>query len=112
MDAFEKSSADLEKKLFSERRQQTLFSCGESSSTAALMNEQESGKAESIAPCSETNRRREAAISFDKRMQSLMRSGLIAGITPTSVRRVSGAQIPDFVSSWLDGGDAEKLNQD
>lgn len=43
----------------------------------------------------------------DRLTISLMRSGLVAGITPTSIRRRSGAPIPDSASNWLVGKPAD-----
>lgn len=43
----------------------------------------------------------------DRLTQSLITAGLVKGITPTSIRKRSGAAIPDTVFSWLDGSDAE-----
>jgi hypothetical protein len=42
----------------------------------------------------------------DKLTLSLMRSGLVAGITPTSIRKRCGAAIPDTVLWSLAGSDA------
>jgi hypothetical protein len=42
-----------------------------------------------------------------KQTRSLISSGLIAGITPSFVRKTSGLAIRDFASLPLDGGGAE-----
>jgi len=43
---------------------------------------------------------------YNKRMQLLIASGLIAGITPTSIRNGSDQRILDIAIYRLDGGDA------
>jgi hypothetical protein len=47
--------------------------------------------------------RTKAANSYARRTRLLIACGLIRGITPTSIRKVLGAAIPDFVSSLPDG---------
>jgi hypothetical protein len=42
-----------------------------------------------------------------RQTRSLISSGLIAGITPSFVRKTSGLAIRDFASLPLDGGGAE-----
>jgi hypothetical protein len=91
MEEKENCSADLGKRSSCELLQGTLFSSGENSSTGVV-------KPESTAPCSEMRVPTRAADLFDKRMQLLIASGLICGITPTSIRKQSGAKIPDFAS--------------
>lgn len=98
-------SAGLEKNSCCELRQAMLFLCGESSSTAAA------NKA-STAQCSEMSRRTKAANSFDKRTKLLIASGLVRGITPSSIRRKLGAVIPDFVSYQPDGESADLRKAD
>jgi hypothetical protein len=44
----------------------------------------------------------------DRLTQSLISAGLVKGIIPTSMRKRSGVQMLDFVSSRPDGDDAEK----
>ena len=100
MDEYENYSAAQEKRLFCEQQQQTLFSCGESSSTQV-------DSKESIAPFLGMSQATKAANSFDRRMLLLIASGLIRGIAPTSVQKQLGAVIPDFVSSWRAGDGAE-----
>lgn len=95
---------DQEKKLSSAQKQQMQCLCGEDSSM-------EAGNAASTAPYSETKVTTDPAISYAKRMQLLMRSGLVAGITPTSTRKGSSQLTLDFASSRLDGGDAEKQKE-
>jgi len=74
----------------------TLCSYGEPSSTTA-------GRTASTAPCSATSHHTAARTSFAKRAQLLMRSGLIAGITPTSIAKRSPQRTLDIVFSPLDG---------
>jgi hypothetical protein len=93
------------KRSYSGQSALTLFSSGESSSTAAV-------NVESIAQCSGMNRCTKARASYVKRMRLLIASGLIAGITPTSIRKGSRQQTLDFALSRLAGGDAEKRRKD
>lgn len=60
---------------------------GGSSLTTALTSEPESGSEGLIARPSETKVRIEARNSYVRRMRLLIASGLIAGITPMSIRR-------------------------
>ncbi len=80
-----------EKKLFSEPPQQTPCLSGENLKTTL-------DKPELTALSSATKALTKAANSFDKRTQLLMRSGLIAGITPLSIRKRLRQQIPASVS--------------
>lgn len=66
------------------------------------------GKTESTAPSSETKVRLSRPSLSDRLTPSLILSGLIAGTTPSSIRKVSGATILDFASSKLAGSDAER----
>ena len=95
----ERNSLDREKKSFCELRQGMLFGLGESLSTTV------DSKASTVL-CSETRASTVAVNSFDRRMRLLIASGLIRGITPTSIRRECGVAIPDFVSLLPDGDDA------
>lgn len=70
--------------------------CGEGSST-------EAANAVSTAPYSETKARIDPATLYAKRMRLLIESGLVAGITPTSVRNGSNQGTLDFAFSQLDG---------
>lgn len=88
-----------EKSSSSERQKQMHFSFGGDSSTIPA-------KLASTALSSATNQRIEVPTSFDRRTRLLIASGLVAGITPMSIRRECGAEIPDFVSSWRGGADA------
>jgi hypothetical protein len=69
-------------------------------------------KQASIAQSSETSPTGYRHLSFDRRMQSLMKYGLIAGITPTSIAKRSPQVTLDFVSSQLDGIDAVEQKAD
>ena len=99
MDANANSSSDQAKNLFSEHEQGTPASSGKSSRMTVSTKERGNRKRVYAARSSATKDRYLAANSFDRRIQSLINSGLIAGITPTSIRKRSGAVIPDFVSS-------------
>jgi hypothetical protein len=92
-------SLDQEKRLSCARQTVMHFLCGENSSTS---EENRASTVQSFA----MNRHIEAANSFDKRMQLLIASGLVRGITPTSIRTQLGVQIPAFVSSYQAGDDA------
>jgi len=72
---------------------QTPCSSGASLSTDAQV------KPESTARSSETSQRIKARNSYVKRIKLLMSSGLIAGITPTSVRNRSNQKTLDFAFS-------------
>lgn len=60
---------------------------------------------ESTAPCSATSHATLAVSLSDRLMQSLISAGLIAGITPLSIRKRYGQAILDFASSKQDGND-------
>jgi hypothetical protein len=94
-------SADLVKRSCCEPWPATPCSFGENSKTTAASTA-------STAPFSEMSRATKAATSFDKRMQLLMQSGLVAGITPTSTRKRYGQQTLDIAFSQLGGVDAEQ----
>jgi len=64
----------------------------------------------SIAQSSETKARTYRQSLSDKLTQSLITSGLVKGITHTSIRRQSGAAIRASALWPLDGGDADKPN--
>ena len=85
------------------QRQQTLSLFGGASLTTA-------DRRELTALCFGTNRHTEAASLSDRLTQSLITSGLIAGITPTSIRERLGAEIPDIVLLGPDGSVVELLN--
>jgi hypothetical protein len=90
---------DRDRKSSSEPETATLFSSGESSSTPA------DSKA-STARYSGTKVRSGLLILFDRQMQSLITSGLVRGITHTSIRKQSGAAIRASALWPLDGGAA------
>jgi hypothetical protein len=77
------------KKLSFAQKQAMQCLCGGGSSTAAA-------NAVSTAPYSETKARTDPATLYAKRMQLLIESGLVAGITPTSVRNGSNQTTLDF----------------
>src|SRR5215207_3630943 len=83
------NSSDLEKRSCCEQPTQMPYSSGESSLTIAA-------KQESTAPSSETKGYVRVRNLYAKRIRLLMSSGLIAGITPTSIRKRSGQQTLDF----------------
>lgn len=58
------------------------------------------------APCSETKGHISVRNSFARRTRLLIASGLIAGITPTSIARRSPQRTLDFAFSKPAGGDA------
>lgn len=80
------------------QKQATRCLCGALSST-------DQANAALTAPFSVMSRRIDRAASFDKLTQSLMRSGLVAGITHTSGLTLSGQQILDFASCKQAGDD-------
>ena len=73
---------------------------GESSSTIVVTMEL-------TAPHSETKVSTYRVNSFDRRMQSLMQRGLIAGIIPSSIAKKSSQRTLDFVSSRPGGENAD-----
>jgi hypothetical protein len=62
------------------------------------------GSTELSVPCSEMKAASYQAISYDKRIESLIASGLVCGIIPTSMRRQLGQQTLDS-AFWLPDGD-------
>jgi len=84
---------------FCEPRQLTLFSSGESSSTTAA------SKA-SAALCSATKVRTNRRSLSDRLTSSLITAGLVKGITPSSIRQLSGQPIRVLAFDVLAGGDA------
>ncbi len=80
----------------------TLQLClyGESSSMIPVSTE-------STALPSATKVRTKAVSLSDRLTPSLISAGLVRGTTPRSVRRMLGAIIPDIVSSWQGGLDAD-----
>lgn len=77
-------------------------------STSALAND----SVESTAPFSETRAATKVPSSFAKRMRLLIASGLVKGITPTSIRRGSHQGILASAFYELAGGGADELKAD
>jgi hypothetical protein len=96
--AKESYSQGQERKSSSAQKQQMQCLCG-----AGLSTEAES--AVSTAPYSETKAPSDPQNLYAKRIKLLIESGLVAGITPTSVRQRSDQQTLDFVSSKPVGND-------
>jgi hypothetical protein len=104
-DVSENCSQAQAKKLSSAQRQAMQCLCGEGLSTQAA-------NAVSTAPYSETKAITDPQTSYARRIQLLMRSGLVAGITPTSVRKRSDQQTLGFASLQPDGSDVAKRGKD
>lgn len=85
----ENFSQDRERKLPFAQKQAMQCLCGADSSM-------EAANAVLTAPYSETKATTDPATSYAKRMRLLMKSGLVAGITPTSVRNGSNQGTLDF----------------
>lgn len=98
----------LEKRSFLEHAMPMQCLFGESLLTTALTGELESDSAGSIAPSSEMNRPTEAQTSFARRTRLLISSGLIAGITPTSIAKRSPQRTLDFAFKRPVGVDADQ----
>lgn len=98
------SSSDLGKPSPCEHGLPTLFSFGDDSLTIA-------DRRELIALFSEMNPLSAARSLSDRLTPSLFTSGLISGITPTSIRERFEAAIPDFVLSLPDGGRVEQQSE-
>jgi hypothetical protein len=91
------------KRLYSEPKPLTPCLSGESSSTIA-------DKQESTALCSGMKARIEAQTSYDKRIELLTASGLIAGITPLYVRKRLNPPTPASALLRLAGASAGAQN--
>ena len=65
-------------------------------------------KKEFTARSSETNPKRKAALLFKKRMRLLLRSGLVKGIIPLSMRKRSDQLTLDTVLKEPGGDSAER----
>lgn len=98
-------SAAPVKKSYCAPAQQTLSLFGGVSLTTA-------DRAELTALCFGTSLDAEAASLSDRLTQSLITSGLIAGITPTPIREKCGAAIPDIVLLGPDGSVVELRSQE
>jgi hypothetical protein len=95
----------LGRRLYSEPKQLTLCLFGESSLTIA-------DKKESTALYSGTKARIQVQTSYDKRIELLTASGLIAGITPLCVRKRLSLTTQGSVLLQLDGASADAQNLD
>lgn len=91
---------DQGKKSCSEPNEPMLFSSGESSSTPVVSKAL-------TAPSFGTKGKSDRPTLSDRLTQSLITSGLVRGITHTSIRKQSGAAIRASALWPLDGGDAE-----
>jgi hypothetical protein len=91
------SQAPARKLSFAQKMQMQCL-CGEGSST-------EAANAVLTAPYSETKAKANHRRSYNKRIKLLLQSGLVAGITPTSVRQQSPQATLDFVFCKRDGQD-------
>lgn len=80
---------------------------GESSLTTALTCEPANGRRESTAPHSEMKPASNLPTLYARRAQSLLIAGLIAGITPTSIRKRYGADCREAAFLLLDGDTSE-----
>jgi hypothetical protein len=101
MGASEPSSSVQAKRSFSGLRKRTPYGSGASSTTTA-------GSKASTAPSSATSQATAARASYRKRIESLIASGLIAGITPTSTRKGSPQKTLDFAFSKRVGVDVDE----
>jgi len=88
----ESCSQAPERKLSFAQKQAMHCLCGDGSST-------DRANAVSTAPYSETKVSIDPQTLYAKRIKLLMQSGLVAGITPTSVRNQSNQQTLDFAFS-------------
>ena len=94
----ESNSSGQGSKLSFAQKQAMQCLCGAHLSTAAE-------NAALTAPFSVMKARTKAPSSYAKRMQLLIASGLVAGITPTSVRKGLNQLTLDFALSRQDGDD-------
>lgn len=92
-------SPDQARKSSFAQKQRMQCLCGADSSTAAA-------NAVSTAPYSETKAHTDPRISYNKRIKSLIDYGLVAGITPTSIRKRSPQGTLDFALFRQDGKDS------
>lgn len=92
-----------EKRSCSELPPATPSLFGESSLMIASTTEPESARQESIALPSGTRVRSNHPTSYVRHARSLLIAGLIAGITPTSIRKRSGADCRDGALLPQDG---------
>lgn len=94
-----------EKRSCSVPAQAMLFSSGDDSLTRR-------DRSELIALFSATKAQLAPLTLSDRLTLSLMQSGLVRGITPTSTRVKFGAPIPDFVLRLPDGSSVAQRSQD
>ena len=99
------SLRDQEKRSSSEPVQEMLCLSGGDSLTAR-------DRKELIALFSATKAQLSRRSLSDRLTVSLMQSGLVCGITPTSTRERLGAATPDFVLLLPDGSRVEQRSQD
>ena len=102
------SAWGLEKRCYFAPRRVTPSGAGGDSLTTASTREPEIVSRALTAPSFGTRAPSSVPSSFAKRMRLLMRSGLIAGITPTSIRRGSGQGCLELVFS-LPVGDTSDI---
>lgn len=100
----EHSLLDRAKVLFSGPSEPTLFSSGDGSSMTA-------GMMASTAPYFVMKARTRRVSLSDKLTQSLITSGLVRGITPTSTRKQLGEPVRVIASFELGGADAAGPDQ-
>jgi hypothetical protein len=98
-----RSLPDQGKRSSCEPARPMLFSFGDASLTPA-------DRRELTALFSETSQQFAARTLSDRLTPLLTISGLVAGITPTSIREKCGAVIPDFVLSLPGGASVEQRN--
>src|SRR5262245_5822806 len=103
MDERESYLLDPEKRSCCELRPAMLSLFGESSLMTASTCEPESDRAASTARPSGTKPKSSLPTLYARRAQSLLIAGLIAGITPTSIRKRSGADCREIASLWQAG---------
>src|SRR5687767_7618639 len=100
MDERESYLPDLEKRSCCELRPAMLSLFGESSLMTASTCEPENDRAASTARHSGTKPKSSLPTLYARRAQSLLTAGLIAGITPMSIRKRFGADCREVVSLW------------
>jgi hypothetical protein len=106
-DASESYSQAPEKRLCCAQHAATPSLFGGDSLMTASTCEQESDRAASTARHSETNQGCSLPTLYARRAQSLLIAGLIAGITPMSIRKRFGADCRDAAFLPLDGDMSE-----
>ena len=99
------SSSAQVRRSFSGRTQEMQFLFG------GLPNIEATPRKGSSARCSVTRAHFGRQSLSDKLTQSLITAGLVAGTTPSLIRKQSGVAILDFVSLPLDGGAVDNLEK-